>query len=47
MKTMYRPNEDEIDDTDQENPVDMSDQSWSDLYSRRPELLEHGDDYDY
>lgn len=38
---MSRQYEDEIDDTDQDNPVDMSSEAWSDLYAKHPDLLDH------
>lgn len=39
--------EDELDDTDQENPVEMSKEAWSDYYAKHPDALDHGDDSDY
>ena len=33
-------------DLDQNNPVDCSAEAWSDLFSRNPDLLEFGNDYD-
>lgn len=37
---------DEHDDTDQDNPVDVSADTWSDIYARRPDLLEYGGDWE-
>ena len=40
---MSENEEDELSDVDQENPVDCSAQTWADIYSRHPELLDHDD----
>lgn len=36
-------NEDEINDLDQENPVDCSQEVWTEIYSKNPDLLDYDD----